>query len=144
MTTWAINKDNFACDVVSGTSLQAALAGRFTDAWIAANQPLFVVVPDGTASGAFFNGSSWVNPPASVLPPKTLDWATLNNYLIGLLGTGDIGAAALQTLLEAARDTTGTTSGAKLTRYFYTWYLGQTQFTKTETVARMQNHVPAI
>jgi hypothetical protein len=77
--------------------------------------------------------------PAVAVPsaPRVFDWAGMNAYLVGLLGGGDAGTAALQALLEAARDRVGTTANDKLTRYFYTWFLGSTSFTKADTAARL-------
>lgn len=74
-------------------------------------------------------------PPAPT--PRVFDWGGFKDYLVGLLGGGDTGTAALQTIVEAARDHAGTATNDKLTRYFYTWFTGSTVFTKAETALRL-------
>ncbi len=72
------------------------------------------------------------------IAPVALSWDRCNNYLIGLLATDtNAGAASLQDILEKCRDATGTTQTLRLTRYFYTWFLGETTFTKDAMADRI-------
>lgn len=69
--------------------------------------------------------------------PIVMSWREFNDYLVGLLGGNDAARAALQVILEGARDKSGTTDTDKLTRYFYTWFVGETAFTKDAVIARL-------
>jgi hypothetical protein len=123
----------------------AEYIARF-DAFVVATwgpSPVISQVADGVQHGALFAGgdptniANFTNPSAAPMSPRVLSWSEFSSYLVGLLGGGDTGTAALQALLEAANTHTGTTTNDKLTRYFYTWFLGMTSFTKADTAARL-------
>lgn len=104
----------------------------------------FIIVPDDTMSGATDNGDgTYTNPPAIPAPthPIVYKWDAFNRYLINKLDPN--GRAKLQALLEAARDFVGVDNTAKNTRSFYTWYVGTTEFEKTETAEMLQILVDA-
>lgn len=73
--------------------------------------------------------------------PIVYKWDAFNRYLINKLDPN--GRAKLQALLEAARDFVGVDNTAKNTRSFYTWYVGTTEFEKTETAEMLQILVDA-
>lgn len=73
--------------------------------------------------------------------PRVYEWGDFNKFLMGLLNPN--GRAKLQTILETARDFSGTDNAAKDTRSFYTWFVGSTTFTKDETAEMLQILVDA-
>lgn len=89
-----------------------------------------IYFPDGSTQTVQYPDS----PPS----PKPLTWSACNNYIIGLLATDAlVGASNMQDILEKCRDATGTTQTMRLTRYFYTWFLGETEFTRDAMTERI-------
>lgn len=111
------------------------------DAWLAKQFPgytgWFQLMQD-VSNGAVeqLDGSFTQPSVAASAKPIVYRWDTFNKYLIGLLNPN--GRAKLQTILESARDFAGTDSPAKLTRSFYTWFVGTTEFEKDETAEMLQ------
>lgn len=92
---------------------------------------------DTSVLGRTWNGASFDPRPTRPVP---MTWEAFNNYLLGLLATDVIvGQSKLQDILEKCRDFTGTTDQARQTRYFYTFFVGQTNFTKTGVSDAMVN-----
>ena len=137
MTTWAIIRGGYACDVVSGNTIDLALAGRFAPGWIEANKPAYVQVPPGTESGAKDKGDgTYTNPAVPAAPARDKGADEFMRWLVGLFPNREIG---LQKLLIECRAQTSATPLADLDyqcRYFETWLLVTQVFTKADFTAR--------
>lgn len=130
MTTYARLVGGVALDCqVAGSTTE--LAARFHPAWLADNS--FTVVPDGTTHGAKDNGNgTFTNPTGS--PPtvqaRVLPWADLTAYLIGLLGGGTAGRAALGTIIKTCQ-----ASSAGADNYFSAYLQSNTSFAKADFIS---------
>ena len=92
----------------------------------------FTEVPAGTQHCAADNGNGTYTNPVKVNAPtlQPLTWAQLAAYLIGLLGGGATGRAALGVIIKACQD-----SAQGADNFFALYLAGQTSFTKSEFMA---------
>ncbi len=106
----------------------------------------WVVLTSNLGNGAIDQGEGNYVQPSITMPAvyKMLSWAECNTYLIGLLGGGDIGTAALQTILETANTHAGSLTADKLIRHFYTWFVGSTSFSREDMAVKLGYLVPAV
>ena len=76
--------------------------------------------------------------PGNVAQAKTLSWGDLALYLIGLLGGGATGRAALGQIISSCQ------AGTNADKFFAIHFQGQTMFTKAEFTAVLADVATAI
>ena len=129
MATFAQIVNGQAINVVIGPTLQDALS-CFVPGYDGGHPGVqWQSVPDGTKSGSKDNGDgTYTSPSAPPVPPKVLQWGELASYLIGLLGGGATGRAALGGIIASCQ------AGTNADKFFAVYFQGQTVFTKAEFV----------